>query len=188
MVTSSSRTAALGGIPLKEIDGSPRTLDDYRGEVLLLVNVASKCGLTPQYEALERVYRRFRDRKFRILAFPANDFLQQEPGSDQDIQSFCKSTYDVSFPLFSKISVVGESQHPLYRALVQAAPTSQGDAEGFRQRLVGYSIATNPAPGILWNFEKFLIDREGKVSARFAPSVEPEDALLTGAIERLLAH
>jgi glutathione peroxidase len=187
-MTTLSGTGAMRQIPLKAIDGQVQTLDDYRGEVLLVVNVASQCGLTPQYEALERLYQRYRDRGLRILGFPANDFLQQEPGTDEEIATFCKTSYDVSFPLFSKIAVTGAAQHPLYGALIQAEPHSQGDPEIFRERLVGYGIETNPEPGVLWNFEKFLIGRDGTVRARFAPSVEPEESILVEAIERTLAE
>lgn len=185
-MTVVSNAGALQRIPLKGIDGRPRTLDDYRGDVLLIVNVASQCGLTPQYEALETLYRRYRDQGFQILGFPANDFLQQEPGTDEEIATFCKTSYDVSFPLFSKIAVTGDALHPLYQALVSAEPRAQGEPDAFRERLTGYGIETNPAPGVLWNFEKFLLGRDGTVRARFAPSVEPEEPILVAAIEQAL--
>jgi len=187
-MTAISETGTMQRLPLMAIDGQARTLGDYRGDVLLIVNVASQCGLTPQYEALERLYRTYRDQGFRVLGFPANDFLQQEPGTDEEIATFCKTSYDVSFPLFSKIAVTGEAQHPLYRALIEAEPHSKGEPDAFRERLVGYGIETNPEPGVLWNFEKFLIGRDGTVQARFAPSVEPEEAILIDAIERALAR
>lgn len=179
--------STIQNVQLTTIKGAPATLSDYRGSVLLIVNVASKCGLTPQYEALERIYRTYKDKGLVVLAFPANDFLEQEPGTDQEIAEFCSSTYDVNFPLFAKIAVTGERQHPLYRELIAAKPDSSGKPEEFRERLVGYGITTNPAPGVLWNFEKFLIGRAGKVVERFAPSVEPDDQMLVDAIERELA-
>ena len=177
----------LAAIPLKTIDGGAATLGDWAGQVALIVNVASKCGLTPQYEALEAVYRTYRDRGFVVLGFPANDFRGQEPGSEAEIADFCKSTYAVDFPMFAKIAVTGEGQHPLYRALIEAAPVAQGHAGGgMRARLQGHGIEPNPAPGVLWNFEKFLIGRDGTVVARFSPEVAPDDAMVTGAIEAAL--
>jgi glutathione peroxidase len=180
-------SAALHDIPLKTMTGEARSLGDYAGKVLLLVNVASKCGLTPQYEGLEGLYRRYKDRGLLVLGFPANDFLAQEPGTDAEIAEFCKTSYSVSFPLFSKIAVTGKEQHALYRELVRASPSSQGDPEGFRTRLVGHGITPNPAPGVLWNFEKFLIARDGSVAGRFAPPVAPDDPALLEAIEAELA-
>lgn len=181
-------STAIQDIPLKSIGGEPRSLRDYAGRVLLVVNVASKCGLTPQYEALEKLYRKYRDRGLEVLGFPANDFLEQEPGMDAEIAQFCHTSFDVSFPLFSKIAVTGRGQHPLYRELIKAQPQAQGDPEAFRKRLVGYGITTNPAPGVLWNFEKFLIARDGCIAGRFAPPVTPEDPSLVQTIEAELAR
>jgi glutathione peroxidase len=178
----------LLSIPVKTISGEPRTLGNYQGKVLLVVNVASKCGLTPQYAALEALYRRYKDRGFEILGFPANDFLGQEPGTDAEIADFCSVNFAVSFPMFSKIGIVGEAQHPLYRQLIKEQPQSQGDAEAFRKQLIGHGIEPNPAPGVLWNFEKFLIGRDGRVAARFAPSMTPEDPMLVQAVEAQLAR
>lgn len=187
----SSSHAPIQAIPLKTIAGAPATLGDFAGKVLLVVNVASKCGLTPQYEGLEKLYREKRDAGLEVLGFPANDFLGQEPGSEAEIQQFCQLTYDVSFPMFSKIAVTGEDTHPLYRALVQAQPQAQpqaqGDAASLRERLDSKGIATNPAPGVLWNFEKFVIGRDGAVVARFSPNTTPEDPALLAAIDRALA-
>lgn len=177
---------SLYDIPLNTIDGQPAQLGDYRGKVLLVVNVASKCGLTPQYEGLEQLYRAKREAGLEVLGFPANDFKGQEPGSDAEIQQFCQLTYDVSFPMFSKIEVTGPGTHPLYRALIAAQPESVGDA-AMRQQLVGYGIEPNPAPGVVWNFEKFLVGRDGQVIARFAPNTKPDDAGLLAAIDRALA-
>lgn len=178
-------SASIQQIPLTTIDGGTATLGDYQGKVLLVVNVASKCGLTPQYEGLEALYRAKQAEGLQVLGFPANDFLGQEPGSEAEIQSFCQLTYDVSFPLFSKISVANDNVHPLYEQLIAAQPEAVGEGP-MRERLASKSLA-QPAPGILWNFEKFLIGRDGRVIARFAPDVAPDDARLTSAIDAALA-
>ena len=132
----------LHDFTLTDIDGRPRSLGAYRGQVVLVVNVASKCGLTPQYTALEALYEDRHDQGFEILAFPANDFGAQEPGTDQEIAEFCTTNYSVTFPMFSKISVVGDDQHPLYRELTTAVPRAEGDPDAFRERLRGFG--TNP--------------------------------------------
>lgn len=178
----------IRSIPLRTMNGETRTLRDFPGKLQLIVNVASKCGLTPQYAGLESLYNRYKDRGLVVLGFPANDFLQQEPGTDAEIAQFCRSSYGVSFPVLSKISVTGSAQHPLYAELVKAQPSSQGDPQEFRGRLQGHGIDTNPEPGVLWNFEKFLVAADGSVRARFAPSVTPEDPILTQAIESGLSH
>lgn len=175
---------SLDAIPLKRIDGGDATLADYRGKVLLVVNVASKCGLTPQYEGLERLYQARREDGLEILGFPANDFNGQEPGTDEEIGQFCSLNYDVHFPLFSKISVAGPDRHPLYAALTAAQPEAIGDGP-FRERLAGYGIRTGAPDEVLWNFEKFLIDRSGRPVARFAPDVAADDPRL---LERLDAE
>ncbi|MDC7806979.1 glutathione peroxidase [Luteimonas sp BLCC-B24] len=179
-------TAPLTDIPLKTIDGAPATLGAYAGKVRLVVNVASKCGLTPQYAGLEALYREKHAAGLEILGFPANDFAGQEPGSDDEIQQFCSLTYDVSFPLFSKIAVTGEAIHPLYAALTAARPEATGEGP-MRENLRGYGMTPNPAPGVLWNFEKFLIGRDGRVVDRFAPDVTADDPRLRAAIEAALA-
>ena len=179
-------TAALTDIPLKTIDGAPATLGAYAGKVRLVVNVASKCGLTPQYAGLEALYREKHAAGLEILGFPANDFAGQEPGSDDEIQQFCSLTYDVSFPLFSKIAVTGEAIHPLYAALTAARPEATGEGP-MRENLRGYGMSPNPAPGVLWNFEKFLIGRDGRVVDRFAPDVTADDPRLRAAVEAALA-
>ncbi|HEY0332255.1 MAG TPA: glutathione peroxidase [Stenotrophomonas sp.] len=180
-------SSPIQSIALKTIDGQPATLGDYRGKVLLVVNVASKCGLTTQYAGLEQLYREKRDDGLEVLGFPANDFLGQEPGSEAEIQQFCQLTYDVSFPMFSKIAVTGEAAHPLYRALIQAQPEAAGDSAGLRARLDEKGIPANPAPGVLWNFEKFLVGRDGAVVGRFSPGTTPDDPALREAIDRALA-
>lgn len=180
-------TTSLQGIPLKTINGADSSLGQYEGKVLLVVNVASKCGLTPQYEGLEKLYEQHKDRGLVVLGFPANNFGAQEPGSDAEIAEFCQTNYRVGFPMFSKISVVGDDKHPLYRELTSAAPSAAGDPEAFRERLRGYGMTPNPEPEVLWNFEKFVISRDGKVTARFAPTVTPDDPALVAAIETELA-
>lgn len=176
----------LREIPVERISGEPATLGDYDGRVLLVVNVASKCGLTPQYEALEAIYGRYRDQGLEVLGFPANDFGAQEPGSNEEIAEFCSTTYDVSFPLFSKISVVGDGRHPLYDELTSLAPTATGDKEAFRERLRGVGMTPTEDPDVLWNFEKFLVGRDGQVIGRFAPTVAPDDPVVVNAIEAAL--
>lgn len=176
---------SLYDIPLKQIDGASSNLGQYKGKVLLVVNVASKCGLTPQYEGLEKLYQHKRGEGLEVLGFPANNFKEQEPGSDSEIQSFCSTTYDVHFPLFSKISVAGSDKHPLYSELTSAQPLATGDGP-FRERLKGYGIESGDPQEVLWNFEKFLIGRDGKVIGRFAPDVAADDARLTDAIDKAL--
>ena len=145
-----------------------RPLSAYKGKAILLVNVASQCGYTPQYEGLEAVYRKYKDQGFVVLGFPANNFGGQEPGTDEEIKTFCSSKYNVTFPMFSKISVKGEDKAPLYQFLTDTAanPTTGGE--------------------IKWNFTKFLVDKNGKVIARFEPAVKPESAEVAAAIEKAL--
>jgi glutathione peroxidase len=184
---------SLYDIPVHKITGEGTSLADYRGKVLLIVNVASKCGLTPQYDALEKLYARFKDSGLVVLGFPANDFGAQEPGSNEDIQTFCRSTFGVDFPMFSKITVTGPDTDPLYKALIAAQPEADGiNRDSFRERLNGFlkdkhnGATTNPEPGILWNFEKFLVDRKGNAVARFSPEVLPDDPAVLSAIESML--
>jgi glutathione peroxidase len=158
---------ALYDITVETIDGKTQSLAEYAGKVLLIVNVASKCGFTPQYEGLEALYRRFRDKGFAVLGFPCNQFGHQEPGSESEIASFCKTTYDVSFPMFSKVDVNGEGAHPLYRLLKKEAPGALG------------------TEAIKWNFTKFLVDREGRVVKRYASVDKPES--IAADVERLTA-
>jgi glutathione peroxidase len=177
---------AIYDIPVKRIDGAPASLRDYAGKVLLVVNVASKCGLTPQYKALEELYQAKRGDGLEILGFPANNFRGQEPGTDEEIATFCSTTYDVDFPLFSKIDVVGPEQHPLYAALTKAQPEAER-SETMRKRLEGFGIQTGGPGDVLWNFEKFVVGRDGKVIGRFSPDVTPDDAGLNAAIDKALA-
>src|SRR6476659_5574024 len=153
--------AELSTIPLKRIDGTPATLGDYRGQVLLVVNVASKCGLTPQYTGLQSLYSELRDRGFTILGFPANNYGGQEPGTNEEIQEFCETNYQVEFPLFEKLSTRGDDQHPLYRELTTAIPHAVPNPEGqLRATLDKYNLGPKTDEEVMWNFEKFLIDRD----------------------------
>jgi glutathione peroxidase len=153
---------------LNSIDGSPAPLSAYQGKVVLIVNVASRCGFTPQYAGLESLYEKYKDRGFAILGFPANNFGSQEPGTNEEIKTFCSSKYNVTFPMYSKISVKGDDQAPLYQFLTdkQANPATGGE--------------------IQWNFTKFLVDKNGKVVARFEPKVTPESPDVAAAIEKAL--
>lgn len=152
---------------LPSIDGKPAPLEQYKGKVLLLVNVASKCGFTPQYKGLEALYEKYKDQGLVVIGFPANNFMSQEPGTNEEIKTFCSRTYNVTFPMYSKISVKGEDKAPLYRYL-----TEETNA---------------PVKGeIKWNFTKFLVDRNGNVIARFEPKVTPEDPQVTSSIEKAL--
>jgi glutathione peroxidase len=177
----------LATIPLTRIDGKPDSLGQHAGKVLLVVNVASKCGLTPQYEGLEQLYKANKDKGFEVLGFPANDFGAQEPGTHEEITEFCKINYGVSFPLYAKADVSGPGKQPLYAALTAARPEKQGPAAEFRERLKGYGMTPNEDPEVLWNFEKFLIGRDGTVAGRFAPGTAPDDPELVSAIEAELA-
>lgn len=179
-------TASLFDIPLTTIDGKATDLHPYKGKVLLVVNVASKCGLTPQYEGLEALYREKRDQGLVVLGFPANNFANQEPGADAEIAAFCTLTYGVDFPIFSKVSVNGADRHPLYDALIQAQPKADG-TDAMREKLAQYGIASGADSDVLWNFEKFLIGRDGQVAARFSPDIAADDPRLLAAVEKALA-
>ncbi|WP_405020974.1 glutathione peroxidase [Kitasatospora sp. NBC_00070] len=156
---------SLYDIPLRTLDGQATSLADHKGKALLVVNVASKCGLTPQYAGLERLQQRYADRGFTVLGVPCNQFMGQEPGTAEEIQTFCSTTYGVSFPLFEKLDVNGDDRHPLYAELTKVA-----DAEG-------------TAGDVAWNFEKFLITADGSVAARIRPRTEPEAPELVALIE-----
>ena len=155
---------------MKDIDGNDVPLDTYKGKVAMIVNVASKCGLTPQYEGLQKIYDEYKDRGFVVLGFPANNFMGQEPGTEEEIKEFCQLNYHVSFPMFSKISVKGADQHALYSFLTHpdTNPGMDGD--------------------ITWNFEKFLADRDGNIIARFSPKTLPDDPEVKAKIEKALAE
>ncbi len=173
--------ANLYDIPVKTIDGAETDLGGYKGKVLLVVNVASKCGLTPQYEGLQKLYGEYHGKGFEILGFPANNFMGQEPGTEDEIKDFCSTNYSVTFPMFSKISVKGDDQHPLYNYLTAAKPETDVNDGGLEEKLKGFGSVRSTPSEVLWNFEKFLIAKDGTVAARFAPDVKPDD-------ERLLAR
>jgi glutathione peroxidase len=181
-------SSSIYDIPVKKITGEDTSLAEFKGKVLLIVNVASKCGLTPQYEGLEKVYEQLKGQGLVVAGFPANDFKAQEPGTNEEIQSFCTLNYGVQFPLFDKIAVVGDQKHPLYAALIAAQPKAVSLSEvPFREKLKGYGIESNPDPEILWNFEKFLVSRAGEVVERFAPDTQPDAPELVAAIKAELA-
>ena len=159
---------AIYDAPVRTLDGGPADLSDYEGKALLVVNVASQCGLTPQYSGLQQLHKQYGPRGFEVLGFPCNQFGAQEPGSADEIAEFCETSYGVEFPLFEKIEVNGEGRHPLYEQL-----TATPDADG-------------EAGDIQWNFEKFLISPQGEIVARFRPMTTPEDPGLVEAIEEQL--
>ncbi len=165
---SDGSRGSLLELEAKRLNGAVEPLSRYRGQVLLVVNTASRCGYTPQYEGLQALYARYRERGFSVLGFPSNDFGNQEPGSDAQIGDFCRANYGVEFPMFSKVAVRGERAHPIY-AYLTALPEPVGGP-------------------VRWNFQKYLVDRSGRVVARYASSVRPSDAALTGEIERLLGE
>ena len=167
MASSLLAGSGLYSFTLSSIDGKPAPLAEYKGKVILLVNVASQCGYTPQYSALEAIYEKYKDRGFVILGFPANNFGAQEPGTNEEIKTFCTRKYNVTFPMYSKISVKGPDQAPLYSYLTK-------------------ETAAGIAGEIQWNFTKFLVDREGKVVERFEPAVTPDSKDVTSAIEKQL--
>ena len=179
-------------ITVKDIKGNDVSLADYKGQVLLIVNVASKCGLTPQYEGLEALYQKYKDQGLVILAFPCNQFLEQEPGTNDEIQSFCSLTYNVTFPLFDKIDVNGKKESPLYTFLKTKAPFT-GYPEGYEAfaaqlDMIHQKTGTGFEKGnaIKWNFGKFLVSKDGKTILRFEPMVSPAD--LEADIQRMLAE
>ena len=181
-------SSAVYDVPVQRITGEDTSLAEFKGKVLLLVNVASKCGLTPQYEGLENLYEQLRGQGLVVAGFPANNFKSQEPGTNEEIQSFCTTNYGVKFPMFSKISVAGADKHPLYKLLTTAQPKAISVAEvPFREKLKGYGIERNADPEVLWNFEKFLVSRKGEVVKRFSPDTPPDAPELIAAIKEELA-
>jgi len=165
---SASEPKTVYDVTVRDIDGKSVNLSRYKGKVLLIVNVASKCGLTPQYEALQALYDRYKSKGLVVLGVPANEFGNQEPGTDAEIKQFCTTKYRVTYPMFSKIVVKGEGQHSLYRLLTSAQTEPEGAGE------------------ISWNFTKFLISRSGRIAARFSPRTRPDDPALVSALEELL--
>src|SRR5262249_37980468 len=150
--SGASMTAPLYQIPVRTIDGRPASLEDYQGSVMLIVNVASACGLTPQYAGLEKIYEKYHDRGLEVLGFPANDFGAQEPGTNQEIAQFCSTRFGVKFPMFEKISVKGEQQHPLYRHLIDSQPTARSKADSeLRPALQKHGLPSEKASDVQWN-------------------------------------
>ena len=184
------QASGIYDITVKDIDGSDVSLANYKGKVLLIVNVASKCGLTPQYEGLEALYQKYKDQGLEILAFPCNQFLGQEPGTNEEIQSFCSLTYNVTFPLFDKIDVNGENESPLYTYLKKQAPFKgyPDGTEEFAAMLDEIHKKTETGFGqgdaIRWNFGKFLVSKDGKTILRFEPMVTPD--MLEEALQEML--
>ena len=166
MSTATANTKSVHDFTLKSIDGQEVKLDAYKGKVALLVNVASRCGYTPQYEGLQALYSKYKDQGLVVLGFPANNFGSQEPGSNEEIKTFCSTKYKVTFPMFAKLSVKGDDIHPLYQFLTSTEAGFAGEVQ--------------------WNFGKFLVDKNGKVIARFASGDEPESSQVTQAIEQAL--
>lgn len=176
-------TNDIFSIPVRTIDGEDTTLSDYKGKTLLIVNVASKCGLTPQYEGLQKMYEEYRGRGFEVLGFPCNDFKGQEPGSEEEIKEFCSTNYNVTFPMFSKVGIL-ENRHPLYAALIAAQPEANvNNGDGMEERLRNFGHTRTDPTDVLWNFEKFLVSKSGAVVSRFAPDVTPDDERLRAAVE-----
>ncbi len=174
-------------IPVKTIDGTETNLGEYKDKVLLVVNVASKCGLTPQYEGLQKLYDEYHEKGFEVLGFPSNDFMGQEPGTEDEIKDFCDANYNVKFPLFSKVGINGENRHPLYANLIEAHPnTDVSNGDGMLNNLIKFGHKHLNETDVLWNFEKFLIGKDGKVAARFAPDVTAEDERLVAKVEEEL--
>lgn len=181
-------TASLYDIPLERLNGEPTTLGAWRGQALLIVNVASKCGLTPQYAGLEALHERYRARGLQVLGFPCNDFAGQEPGGAAEIQAFCDTQYHVSFPLFAKLRINSAPRHALYAALIAAQPQARpSGSDKLRSTLAEHKLLPPKDSDVMWNFEKFLVGRDGRVMARFAPDVTPEDPALVAAVESTLA-
>ena len=190
VATEPEQTSCIYDITFKDMDGSDVSLANYKGKVLLIVNVASKCGLTPQYEGLEALYQKYKDQGLEILAFPCNQFLEQEPGTNEEIQSFCSLNYNVTFPLFDKIDVNGEAESPLYTYLKKQAPFKgyPEGAEEFATMLDEIHQKTgtgfDKGDAIRWNFGKFLVSKDGKTILRFEPMVTPD--MMEEAIQKML--
>jgi glutathione peroxidase len=173
---------------VNQIDGKEIALNEFQGKVMLLVNVASKCGLTPQYEGLESLYKQYRDQGLVVLGFPANEFLGQEPGTNQEVQAFCTLNYGVDFPMFQKIVVKGEGQHPLYSYLTETKPEAvlKTDSQ-LMPRLKEKGLLSGGPSDIKWNFEKFLVNKKGEITERFSPDIDPMDPIIVDAVKGALA-
>lgn len=177
----------LYDIPLNQLDGTSTSLAGFKGQVLLIVNLASQCGFTPQYAGLENLFERYRDRGLQVLGFPCNDFAGQEPGGAEEIQNFCSSKFNVQFPLFEKININSEPRHPLYALLIKAQPTALAPVNSdLRAKLAEYQFLPKQESDVLWNFEKFIVSRDGQILNRFSPDTTPDDPRLIAAIETAL--
>jgi len=178
----------LPSIQLTHLNEHTQSLSDFAGKVLLIVNVASKCGLTPQYEALEEIYKTYHNQGFEILGFPCNDFAEQEPGDADEISAFCSLNYGVTFPVFAKIEINTENRHPLYRWLIEAIPKALEKPDGHLKPLLAqHALLPANESDVMWNFEKFVVDRSGKVVARFASDFTPDSDEVISAIQSALA-
>jgi glutathione peroxidase len=173
----------ISQIPFELNDGKTITLSDYGDKVVMIVNVASECGLTPQYEGLEKIYETYKDKGFVVVGFPANEFGAQEPGTNEEIKEFCTMKFGVKFPLAKKVVVKGDGQHDLFDLLTEEKPLATKKDNSFEDKLKGYGVVREKSADILWNFEKFLLDRNGNVAERFAPDITPEDPMVIEAIE-----
>jgi len=178
---------SLYDIPLKSLDGHSIKLAEFKNQVLLIVNVASRCGFTSQYAGLEKLFENYHERGLQVLGFPCNDFAAQEPGSANDIKNFCTTNYGVEFPMFDKININSEPRHSLYVRLIEAQPNaiSAGNSD-LRDQLAQLELLPKQATDVMWNFEKFLVGRDGQVLNRFAPDMSPDDPILIAAIEAAL--
>lgn len=182
-----SMSGPLNKIEFTLNNGQKKTLEDYQGKAVLIVNVASKCGLTPQYKNLELVYEKYQDKGLVVLGFPANEFLGQEPGTNEEIQAFCTGTFGIKFPIAQKIVVKGEGIHPLYKELISQWPSRTMNADAsFKERLESHGLITGNPNDIMWNFEKFLISKKGEIIGRFAPDIEANSSIIEGAISKEL--
>ena len=181
--------APIFDIPLQRLNGGPVTLAEHAGQVMLIVNVASKCGLTPQYVGLEQMHVANAERGLRVLGFPCNDFGGQEPGTPEEIESFCQANYGVSFPMYGKLTVNSAPRHALYEHLIAAQPTATPSGSPvLHDTLEKHGLMPKQATDVMWNFEKFLVGRDGAVLGRFAPDVAPNDPALVAAIDAALAR
>lgn len=179
----------LYDLNVKTIDGDNARLARFRGKVMLVVNVASQCGLTPQYEQLQAFYRKYHSQGLEVLGFPCDQFAGQEPAGNKEIREFCSLNYDVTFPMFAKIDVNGESRHPLYRYLVAHQPVRETLPDGqLKPNLLKAGLLPEEETEVLWNFEKFLVDRQGRAIARFSPDITVEHPMLVEEIEKALCQ
>ena len=177
----------IANIEFKDAGGNVKTISDFKGKAYLVVNTASKCGLTPQYEGLEALYEKYKDKGLVVLGFPDNEFLAQEPGTNEEIQEFCRANFNIKFPVNEKIVVKGEGQHPLYKALTTGKKEAVKNQNGeFEAKLTGAGLITGAPEDIHWNFEKFLVDADGNIVERYFPDIAPNDERITTKIESLL--